>query len=109
MIVVMRIPLPERFHVLYERNFRLYWGGQLVSLTGMWMQAVAVGFLVLELTGSTFALAITHFAVTVPGLLLALLGGVAADRYDRRWLMVWTQAALMVLALLTGGGDGHRL
>lgn len=98
----LSVGLPARFQVLANRNFRLYWSGQLVSLTGTWMQAVAAGWIVLELTGSTFALALTNFASALPGLLLSLFGGVAADRYDRRSIMVVTQAALMAVAVLTG-------
>jgi MFS family permease len=98
----MQFTLPARFRVLSHRNFRLYWTGQLISLTGMWMQAVAGSWVVLELTGSTFALALVNFAVALPALLLTLFGGVAADRYDRHKILVWTQAAAMVLALVAG-------
>jgi MFS family permease len=86
--------------VLYNRNYRLYWFGQLVSLTGTWMQAVAQGWVVLALTGSVAALGVVNFAVSLPTLFLTLTGGVMADRWDRRWLLIATQAGLMFCALL---------
>jgi MFS family permease len=94
----MPIPLPRQMHVLHNRNFRLYWLGQLVSLTGTWMQAVAQGWVVLLLTGSVAALGVVNFAVALPTLVLSLTGGVAADRWDRRRIMIATQAALMAIA-----------
>src|SRR5687768_6784497 len=99
----MQVPLPRQMHVLRNRNFLLYWVGQLVSLTGTWMQAVAQGLIVLKLTDSVFALGVVNFAVMAPALVLSLTGGVAADRWDRRKIMIATQAALMVFALLTAG------
>lgn len=100
---MLHIPLPERFQILYQRNFRLFWVGQLISLTGMWMQAFAAQWVVLDqLDKTAFALAIVNFAVVIPGLLLMLYGGLTADRYDRRTIMVVTQVALMVIALFTG-------
>src|SRR5215213_5984237 len=99
----MRLPLPERFSILSQRNFRLYFVGQSISLTGMWMQAFASSWVVLtELHRSAFSLAIVNFAVAIPGLVLMLYGGLTADRYDRRRIMVITQAILMVIALCTG-------
>lgn len=99
----MQLTLPQRFHVLRGRNFRLYWIGQLISLTGMWMQAFASSWVVLDLLNrSAFSLAIVNFAVAIPGLALMLYGGLIADRYDRRAIMVVTQAVLMVIALFSG-------
>jgi MFS family permease len=99
----MQLTLPRRFHVLRGRNFRLYWIGQLISLTGMWMQAFASSWVVLDLLDrSAFSLAIVNFAVAIPGLALMLYGGLIADRYDRRAIMVVTQAVLMVIALFSG-------
>ena len=96
----MRIPLPAQMQVLHNRNFRLYWTGQFISLTGIWMQAVAQGWAVLVLTGSVAALGVVNFAFAVPSLVLSLTGGVAADRWDRRRIMLITQVALMLVALL---------
>lgn len=98
----MRTSFLDRFDVLKNRNFRLYFIGQFISLTGMWMQAIAASWVVLGLTDSTFALAIVNFAVAIPGLILMLYGGVAADRFDRHRILVVTQAILMVLALIGG-------
>ena len=62
----MQLTLPQRFHVLRGRNFRLYWIGQLISLTGMWMQAFASSWVVLDLLDrSAFSLAIVNFAVAI--------------------------------------------
>jgi MFS family permease len=99
----MRMPLPRQMHVLHNRNYLLYWCGQLVSLTGTWMQAVAQGPLVLKLSHSVFALGIVNFAVMMPTLVLTLTGGVVADRWDRRRIMIATQAALMSVAFITAG------
>src|SRR3989442_48628 len=81
-------------------NFRLYWTGSFVSNFGTWMQSVAQGYLVYQLTGSTFMLGMVGFAQSVPFLFFALFGGVLADRFERRRLMVVTQSALMLLAFL---------
>jgi MFS family permease len=84
---------------LRHRNFRLLWIGQLVSLTGRWMQSVAQGWLVLRLTDSPFYLGLVGFSTFLPVLLFALVAGVAADRFPRRQALLWTQGAAMVLAL----------
>ena len=97
----MRIGLPQQMHVLYNRNFRLYWVGQLISLTGTWMQGIAQNWLVVTLTDSVIALGLVNLAFALPNLVLTLTGGVAADRWDRRKLMIVTQVALMVIALVT--------
>jgi MFS family permease len=96
----MRVPLPAQMHVLYNRNFRLYWTGQLISLTGTWMQILAQSWVVLRLTDSVAALGVVNLAQSLPTLLLMLTGGVVADRWDRRRIMIVTQAALMVLAFV---------
>ncbi len=99
----MRVPLPRQMQVLYNRNFRLYWLGQLVSLTGTWMQGVAQGWVLLEVLGkSVAALGIVNFAMSAPSLLLMLHGGVVADRWERRKVMIVTQLVLAVLALVMG-------
>src|SRR3954454_15472214 len=63
-------------------NFRLYWTGSFVSNFGTWMQSVAQGYLVYQLTGSTFMLGMVGFAQSIPFLFLALFGGVLADRME---------------------------
>ncbi len=91
-----------------EPGFRLFWGGALISNIGSWMQNVAQGWLVLELTDSAFMLGFVGFASTIPMLILLLLGGVFADRVDRRRLLLVTMTGMMVfaaaLAVLTWQG-----
>ena len=79
------------FRSLRVRNYRLYASGQLVSLTGTWMQRVAQDWLVLELTNSGTALGIVTALQFGPSLLLGLWGGVLADRGDKRRLLLATQ------------------
>lgn len=88
------------FHALSHRNFRLFWTGAFLSNTGTWMQAVAQGWLVLQLTNSTFWLGVDGFMATVPGLMLTLLGGVFADLVDRRRLLMYTQIGAGLSALM---------
>src|SRR5947209_644705 len=90
------------FRSLRVRNYRLYAGGQLVSLTGTWMQRVAQDWLVLELTNSGTALGIVTALQFGPALLLGLWGGVIADRGDKRRILQATQAGLAVVALALG-------
>lgn len=87
------------FSALRHRNFRLFWGGAFLSNTGTWMQAVAQGWLVLQLTDSAFWLGFDGFAATAPGLVLTLLGGVFADILDRKRLLIITQTVSGLVAL----------
>jgi predicted MFS family arabinose efflux permease len=89
------------FRALSHRNFRLFWTGAFLSNVGTWMQAVAQGWLVLQLTNSPFWLGLDAFMATAPGFVLTLIGGVFADRIDRRRLLLYTQviAGLAALAL----------
>jgi MFS family permease len=105
------VPIAERlgaFRALRHRNFRLFFGGQFVSLIGTWMQSVAQGWLVLKLTNSALMLGVVSFAGYLPVLLVALFAGVVVDHADRRRLIVATQALLMlsafILAALTWAG-----
>ena len=99
---------PHAARALRSRNYRLFVGGQLVSLIGTWMQMVAQAWLVYRLTQSTLLLGLVGFASQIPVFLLAPLGGVLADRLDRRRVLVAAQSAMMLLALvlaaLTLGG-----
>jgi MFS family permease len=79
------------FRALSHRNFRLFWTGAFLSNVGTWMQAVAQGWLVLQLTDSPFWLGVDGFMATAPGLALTLLAGVFADLVDRRRLLMFTQ------------------
>jgi MFS family permease len=86
--------------VFRHRNFRLFFAGQLVSLMGTWMQTVAQAWLVYSLTHSPLFLGLTAFASQVTVFFLAPFGGMVADRVDRRRLLLLTQAASMVQALV---------
>jgi len=87
------------FRALTHRNFRLFWAGAFLSNIGTWMQTVAQGWLVLQLTDSAFWLGVDGFAATSPGLVLTLLGGVYADRIDRKRLLLFTQVGAGLTAL----------
>jgi MFS family permease len=84
------------------RNFRLFYAGQLISLVGTWMQAVAQDWLVLELTNDPVALGAVAAAQFLPVLVLGLFGGIAADVLPKRLGLLCTQAAACVLALVLG-------
>ena len=90
------------FPALGIRNYRLFASGQLVSVTGTWMQRVAQDWLVLELTSSGTALGIVTALQFGPSLLLSPFGGVLADRGNKRKLLIATQTAIALLALLLG-------
>ena len=94
---------PHALRALRSRNYRLFVGGQLVSLVGTWMQTVAQSWLVYRLTGSAVLLGLVGFASQIPVFVLAPLGGVIADRLDRRRVLVVVQATMMVLALALAG------
>jgi MFS family permease len=81
-----------------SRNFRLFWTGQAISHLGTWVHFAAQSWLVLEMTGSPFSLGLMGLVQAVPILLLSLFGGVAADRYDRRRVLIVTQACFMACA-----------
>ena len=97
---VPRSGLPTTLRALKHRNFQLFFGGQLISVTGTWMQTVALSWLVYRLTGSTLLLGTVGFASQIPILLVAPLGGTMADRHDRQRIVIGTQTASMVLAFL---------
>jgi MFS family permease len=86
---------------LRHRNYRLFFGGQTVSLIGSWITRVATSWLVYRLTGSELLLGVVAFAGQIPLLVLAPFGGVLGDRWDRRRILVVTQvlSALQSLAL----------
>jgi len=92
----------EMFRALRHRNFLLFWSGAFLSNTGTWMQAVAQGWLVLQLTNSPFWLGFDGFMSTAPGLLFTLAGGVFADLMDRRKLLIYTQIVAGFAALTLG-------
>ncbi|HEU4597047.1 MAG TPA: MFS transporter, partial [Pyrinomonadaceae bacterium] len=90
--------LPAALRALRHRNYRLFFGGQLVSLSGMWMQSVAQAWLIYRLTGSSVLLGLVSFSGQIPVFLLASFGGAFADRFERRPILVATQTAMMLLS-----------
>ena len=94
-----RPPFSDGFRALRHRNFRLYFTGQLISLIGTWMQAVAQGWLMHRLTSSAMMLGVLSFAQFAPVLPLALWAGVIADRSERRTVLLWTQSLLLAQAV----------
>ncbi len=91
---------PSMFRALRHRNFRLFFSGQIVSLTGTWMQSMAQSWLVYRLTLSPALLGTVSFASQVPVLFLSPWAGIVADRHSRHRMVIATQSAMMVQALL---------
>ena len=98
----MRALAGDTFAAFASANYRRYFAGQAVSLIGTWMQTVAQGWLVLEITGSGTALGLVAAAQFTPLLLLAPYGGVLVDRMDKRKLLIFTQSCLGLMALTLG-------
>ena len=92
--------LPATLRALRHRNFQLFFSGQLISLIGTWMQSMAQAWLVYRLTGSSLLLGSVGFASQFPVFLVAPLGGIVADRHNRQRVVIGTQIASMVLALM---------
>src|SRR5574340_1041975 len=92
----------ERFSALAHRDFRLFLFGQTISLSGTWMQSVAQGWLVYSLTKSPFYLGMVAAAAALPILLFTLFGGIIADRFPKRNLLLITQALSIIPAILLG-------
>ena len=100
-------PQPTGFshawRALRHRNFRLFFGGQSISLIGTWMTRIATSWLVYRLTGSALLLGTVSFAGQIPTFLIAPFAGVWVDRLDRRQVLVWTQVLSMVQSLALAG------
>lgn len=94
--------LRRTFVAFEERDFRIFWLGQLVSVTGTWMQTVAQGWLILLLTGSPFVLGLAAAARSIPVLILVVPAGVVADRFDRRKVILATSVVAMLASTLLG-------
>lgn len=92
----------QRFPALKYKNYRLYFFGQVVSFTGSWLQGVAHGWLVYQLTHSAFWLGAISAISALPVLVLSLYGGFLVDRYSRKKLLFLTQSSMLVLALALG-------
>ena len=86
------------FASLRYRNYRLFFGGQAISQTGSWMQRIALGWFVYQITRSPFAVGVMAFAQFVPFMVLGLFAGVLTDRLDARRTVIGTQAAQLVSA-----------
>ncbi|HVB64626.1 MAG TPA: MFS transporter [Nitrolancea sp.] len=83
-------------------DFRRFWYGSIISNVGSWMQMVAQGWLILQLTDSAFYLGLVGLVRAVPALTITLIGGVLADRLDRRRLLLFTQTTAGLLAIILG-------
>jgi MFS family permease len=90
------------FAALKIRNFRLYFIGQLISVSGTWMQSVAQGWLILQLTGSSVELGVAIALQYVPILFFGSYGGLVADRHEKRRILYITQSSAGILALVLG-------
>ena len=91
--------ISHTWRALRHRNFRLFFGGQSISLIGTWMTRIATGWLVYRLTGSALLLGTVSFAGQIPTFLFAPFAGVWVDRLNRRHVLVWTQTLSMVQSL----------
>jgi MFS family permease len=103
------MPWPVGLRALRHRDYRLFWFGQLVSLSGTWMQRVGQAWLVLELTNSPFKLGLIGTLQYTPILVFSFIAGAIADRVRKRRLILWTQTALMcqAFALAALADSGH--
>ena len=90
------------FRALAERDFRLYFFGQALSLVGTWVQQIALSWITYRVTGSAFMLGLITFSGQIPILLLAPVGGFLADRLDRRKLLAVIQVVAMTVAAWLG-------
>jgi MFS family permease len=85
---------------LRHRNFQLFFAGQAISLIGTWMQTVAQSWLVYRMTGSALLLGTVGFASQIPVFIMAPIGGIVADRHNRRRVVIGTQCSSMILAAI---------
>lgn len=99
-VVTVGISWRNTFAALRHRNYRLFFAGQLVSVVGTWMQTVAIGWLVYQLSDSAFTLGMVRFLSAIPITLLTLVGGAVADRVEKRRVVVFTEGTAMVLAFV---------
>src|SRR5438874_11374833 len=92
------------FRALRHRNYRLFFWGQLVSLTGTWMQQTAMSWFVYEITNSKFLLGVVAAVGSAPMMFFSIWGGTLADLYSKRSILVATQIAQMICAFLLAAG-----
>jgi MFS family permease len=88
---------------LQYRNYRLFFGGQIISLVGSWITLTATSWLVYRLTGSALLLGVVGFAAQFPGFVVGAFAGTFVDRWDRHKLLIWTQAISMVQSFTLAG------
>ncbi|MBI5081488.1 MAG: MFS transporter [Chloroflexi bacterium] len=93
-------PIPQTFSSLRHRNFKIYLLGQTASLAGTWMQIVAQGWLVYQISKSEFTLGLVAFASAIPALIISPWGGVLVDRIPRQRVLLVSQFAAMALAFI---------
>jgi MFS family permease len=98
----MPAPRLSPFAALRHRNFRLFYSGQTISLIGTWMQSLAQGWLVLQLTNSAFAVGLVSALGSLPVLLFSLPAGVYVDRTNKHRVVMIAQTLLLALALVLG-------
>ncbi|MGE5893093.1 MAG: MFS transporter [bacterium] len=97
-----------KFSALRVRDFRLFWLSQIISLSGTWMQQVAIGWLVYSATRSPFYLGLTMAVMSAPIVLFTLIGGITADRYPKKNIIILTQALFIMPAFTLGILSGIR-
>jgi MFS family permease len=100
--------VPFAIRALRHRNYRLFFGGQSLSLIGTWMTQVAASWLVYRLTNSALLLGLVSFSGQIPALLLTPFAGVWVDRWDRRRVLEVTQVLAMIQSLRDGGTGSER-
>jgi MFS family permease len=94
--------VPTALHPLTGKYFGIFWSGALISSLGYWIQNVAQGWQVLQLTNSALLLGLVSFIGTIPNLVLLLFGGIIADKFNRRLLVILAESIYMLIALLQG-------
>ena len=92
----------KAFPAFGSRNYSLYFFGQLISLIGTWLQIVAEGWLVFEITNSAFWVGFVTAMGTLPTLFLTLFGGVIVDHFPKKYILIATQTSAMILAAVYG-------
>src|SRR6266568_5082587 len=99
-LVLGDVAWKKTFSALRYRNFRLFFGGQLISLIGTWMQNTAQGWLVYQLTGSKILLGVVAAVGSTPLMLFSVLGGSLADRHSKHRIVLYTQTGMMLFAFI---------
>jgi len=92
----------KAFPALQSRNYKLYFSGQFISLIGTWLQMVAQGWLVLQMTNSAFLIGLVTAIGALPTLIFSLFGGVIVDHFPKKYILLFTQGSSMILAFILG-------